>query len=148
MKIKSHFFWCESSQCQTTFQTLGQAACLDNTGQLLLSRKSHLPALIKIDDDSACKTVWEIVQKVLYPEEVFESEVATRFGRVFGQICDLAPDRSAYDMSGRRYCPNSGSSNMRYGPTDPPIITHKKWAAMSPGQQLTEVKPLLETYKW
>ena len=72
-----------------------------------------------------------------------------------GAACDLAPSGYAYDFTGRMWCPVCGSSNIEYGPDDPPQlsvrnipqVTHDAWLAMTNDKQRKHVVQALESGK-
>jgi hypothetical protein len=154
MKIKTHIFEGTCKDCGESFQF--QSGFDLYNEKLFLSLKTHLPAIVIHDEDAAFKEAWEMVKIILFPQELLDSELVTRFGRVFGQVCDAAPDGSHYDASGRIYCPSCGSANVGYGPTNPPIsrevdapiLTHAKWNAMSSEGRMAWLRLLLESYNY
>jgi hypothetical protein len=150
MIIKSHLFWCKCRQCGREFDSLTDVSW--DEIRLLLSKKDRLPAIVICNEDPVFEEIWQIVKDVLYPQELFDSELATRFNQVFGELCDLAPDGSLYDMSGKFLCLNCGSSSVDYGPTDPPlfkevdapVVTHRHWDRLVMDQKVARIKSLLE----
>ncbi|MCB0230531.1 MAG: hypothetical protein KDH90_15655 [Anaerolineae bacterium] len=72
-----------------------------------------------------------------------------------GAACDLAPSGYAYDFTGRIWCPVCGSSNIEYGPDDPPQlsvrsiphVTHDAWLAATKDEQRQRIVHILESGK-
>lgn len=60
-----------------------------------------------------------------------------------GVTCDPAPSGYMYDFTGKVWCPVCGSSNLEYGPDEPPqfsmitipIVSHDAWTAFTEDQR-------------
>lgn len=69
--------------------------------------------------------------------------------------CDPAPSGYYYDFTGRMWCPVCGSSNIEYGPDDPPelsvksipCVTHNAWLAATKGERRQRIVQILESDK-
>lgn len=65
------------------------------------------------------------------------------FSKVLGVACDPAPSGHLYSFTGKIWCPICGSTNLKYGISDPPQvdivdfpqITHTKWDSLSADEQ-------------
>lgn len=44
------------------------------------------------------------------------------FKRILGSICDPAPSGELYHFTSKIWCPICGSSNVEYGPDEPPVF--------------------------
>lgn len=121
--------------------------------RLLRSKNNLLPAKVLYFEDIVFDEVYSLVKQRYQNSGLTELEIAKRFDCVFGKICDLAPDGSVYDMSGKVYCPKCHSDNTDYGPTSPPKyvdeeeipnVTHRQWDALDPEQKKLTVENLLK----
>lgn len=67
--------------------------------------------------------------------------------------CDPAPSGNTYDFTGKMWCPVCGSSNVEYGPDEPPqfsmmsipMVSHDAWEALSEDQKRALVYERLKT---
>ena len=140
-------FVAKCTKCGNTFEFPSDVTL--HGMRLLLSKKAHLPAVVICDEDQAFNDIWLLVKKCLYNRELLDSQVAREFNKVFGELCDLAPDNSQYDMSGKVYCSTCGSE-CDYAPTDSPVFTelnvehvsHRSWDNLTEAQKLASIKGL------
>lgn len=110
----------------------------DTYGRLL--GKTPLGELAEFSywDDPVFAEVVGIVRELLH-ETGRDSWAGECFGRVAGVACDPAPSGCRYDFTGREWCSVCGSTNVSYGPGDPPefedidvpLVTHNEWEGLS-----------------
>ena len=147
--MKLRLFWNKCKNCGARFDTLSDPGVY--SFRLLLSEKEHRPALVKCDDDPAFSEIYQIVTQLLKPKGLTALQVATRFDEIFGYICDLAPDGSHYNMSGKKNCPKCSSEDIDFGPYDPEIytedfpieVTHRNWDLLNESDKRIEIERLL-----
>ncbi len=144
--MKFLIFWNKCKKCDFTFDTLSDPGLY--SFRLLLSEKKQQPAIVQCDDDNAFSEVYQVVKRLLKPKGYNEIKIADRFDRIFGDICDLAPDGSRYNMTGKKTCPNCGSNDFDFGPYDPevyreenpPEITHDQWDILDDHSKEKEIE--------
>jgi predicted Zn-ribbon and HTH transcriptional regulator len=131
--MKFLIFWNKCKKCGFSFETLSDPGLY--SFRLLLSEKAQCPAIVKCDDDPAFSEVYEIVERLLKNKGFKAIQIANIFDKIFGYICDRAPNGSRYNMTGEKNCPHCGSDDIDFGPYDPevyreenpPEITHVQW---------------------
>ncbi len=144
--MKFLIFWNKCKKCGFTFETLSDPGLY--SFRLLLSEKKQQPAIVKCDDDKAFSEVYQIVKRLLKPKGYNDIRIANRFDQIFGDICDLAPDGSRYNMTGEKNCPTCGSNDIDFGPYDPevyreenpPEITHDQWDILDDHSKEKEIE--------
>ncbi len=144
--MKFSIFWNKCNECGFSFETLSDPGLY--SFRLLLSEKEHRPAIIKCDNDPAFSEVYEIVERLLKNKGYKTIQRAGIFNKVFGYICDRAPDGSRYNMSGERKCPNCGSVDVSHGPynpavyqeENPPDVTHDQWDILDDHSKEKEIE--------
>ena len=142
-------FWNKCKNCDHAFNTLSDPGRYDL--RLLLSEKTHQPAIVKVDADPAFSECYRIVQEYFKPKGYTALKTAKSFNAVFGKICERAPDGSIYNMTGKPRCQNCGSYDMSFGPYepavyedhDPPEVSHKIWDNMHREEKEKLIKDLL-----
>jgi len=110
------------------------------------SEKSDYAAFLNALDDSAFSEISEMVSE--YPEIVRlkDQERAKILHKVFGLLCDEAPDGGKLLMGHLPICPSCGSREMKsWGQVHPPqiwpvpTVEHKKWDRKSHSEKLAAV---------
>jgi hypothetical protein len=143
-------FFYACNRCRHTFQTLSDPG--DEGIRLLFSEKTNIPACVSCDFDPAFPEVQELLRTVLGPKELSTIQFARLFDSLFGDICDLAPDGSKFNMTGKRKCPQCGSNDLSFGPSVPPVyeetdipsVRHTKWDASDLNEKRNWISSLLK----
>lgn len=146
-------FWNRCKKCGYEFETLSDPS--DYSIRLLLSVKTQKPAIVMCDIDPAFKEIYKMVEEYFLPKGYPSIQIAEIFDEIFGKICDLAPDGSSYDMSGRRRCIKCKSDNIDYGPTEPPVyreevlpkVSHTSWDNYTYNEKAVLVEQLIKGEK-
>lgn len=109
-------------------------------------------ALVDCFSDMVFQEVGDLVDKFLEPLGKEEWKRAQCFDSVFGIACDPAPSGYQYDFTGKISCPICGSSNVSYGPDDPPQVemldlapvTHNAWQQLSETEKRERIREALQ----
>jgi hypothetical protein len=144
--MKFLIFWNKCNKCGFSFETLSDPGLY--SFRLLLSEKEQHPAIVKCDDDPAFSEVYLIVDRLLKNKGYKTIQIANIFDKIFGGICDRAPDGSRYNMTGEKNCPNCSSKDIDFGPFDPevyreespPEITHNQWDILDDRNKEKEIE--------
>lgn len=120
----------------TTYTIFG-----DGYGQLVGRTPKNELALLnawegeKLFLDSIGKIVTKLLDQERGTSECFQA--------VLGVACDPSPSDHIYCFTGKIWCPICGSTNLKYGPDEPPVIelfnlkrvSHLSWDKLSPREQ-------------
>jgi hypothetical protein len=121
----------------------------DSYGRLLGTTASNEIAEFNAWDDPVFNEISSLLDEIL-PEG--EPNHTLYFHHALGVACDPAPSGEQYVFSGEITCPNCGSKQVNYGPSEPPIVelvdiplvTHKLWQQLSRKEKLNLIEKKLQ----
>lgn len=143
-------FWCECDHCGLRFDKhVGPERYM---AVVLISQGSCSAAKLMPREDPMFDEVGALVNELLSGKVKSDVDRAEHFDFIFGELCDLAPDGTPYDISGRVWCPRCHRRAALGGPHDPPMfatvelpdVPHTHWDGLSPERRRERVRELLE----
>lgn len=146
---KYSMLWGKCRSCGAEFEMIGESVLED--GLILLSEKTLYPAQIKWNKDPFFYEVGKIVDEIAKHKGYSPGKLGDVFQKIFGQLCDLAPDGSQYNMTEVTHCPYCASNQVDWGPFEPPIVKeleiedvpHTIWDELTKEEKVAKVKHLL-----
>jgi len=137
-------FWARCRSCGHEWKTLSDPG--DGRYRILLGGANNSVGYVDTIEDSAFSEVYRLVEQALGPDTPLADRLDA-FDGVFGLICDMNPDGSHFDMSGKRRCIRCGSTSVDFGPTEPPEyaelipvqVTHERWDNLTEKQKHKEI---------
>jgi hypothetical protein len=144
--------WCDA--CGSSY--LVPSSIPDDPEFVLSSSSLSHHVVVNNDTDSALAYMYSFVRS----SPPFKSLMAVQRVRlarmIFGELCDLAPDKSAYSFYFPESCPKCGRAGLSFGPTEKPqpmlldlqLVTHRQWDEMpakARNELLTELATRIES---
>jgi len=108
--------------------------------------------LVDTFNDPVFEEVGGLVDEFLKPLGKEDWQRARCFDSVFSIACDPSASGYVYDFTGKIRCPVCGSSNVSYGPDDPPQVevielprvTHDAWQQLSQAEKRERIRKALQ----
>jgi hypothetical protein len=130
-------FIAECFNCGAEYQV--PSALPDEVRMAMRSESLAHFALVDVERDSQYRALWALACADENLSRLMDVQRVNVVARVFGWLCEPAPDGSAYSFCFPKKCPSCKSSHLRYGPSNPPrfmeanlpFVSHKKLDLMS-----------------